>query len=108
MYAGRQVEHGSVDEIFYESAHPYTQGLLASLPRLTGDEDDELRAIPGAPPSLLRVPSGCAFHPRCAHAERGRCDVDVPELRSVSGSHGSACLRLGELDELPAPLEPAS
>ncbi len=108
MYAGRQVEQGTVDEIFYESAHPYTQGLLDSLPRLIGDDDDELRAIPGAPPSLLRVPAGCAFHPRCAHAVPGRCDVEVPELRAVSGSHAAACLRLGELDVLPAPMEPAT
>jgi oligopeptide/dipeptide ABC transporter ATP-binding protein len=106
MYAGRQVEEGLVDEIFYEPGHPYTQGLLASLPRLTGD-DRELWSIPGAPPSLLRLPPGCAFHPRCEHAASGRCDVQVPDLVALGPTHRAACVRLGEVDALPAAVEPA-
>ncbi len=93
MYAGRQAEVGTVDEIFYETRHPYTLGLLGSIPRLESDDDEPLIPIPGSPPSLINRPSGCPFHPRCAFAELpGRCDTEVPELRSVStGSHTSAC-----------------
>jgi oligopeptide/dipeptide ABC transporter ATP-binding protein len=93
MYAGRQVELGTVDEIFYESRHPYTLGLLASLPRL----DQSSRGLPlyriaGNPPSLLAVPPGCAFHPRCAFARLPEpCAVDRPDLRSIAGDHRSAC-----------------
>ncbi len=68
MYAGRQVELGSTDEIFYDTRHPYTLGLLASLPRLDDQGDEPLLPIRGAPPSLIRRPSGCAFHPRCPFA----------------------------------------
>jgi oligopeptide/dipeptide ABC transporter ATP-binding protein len=93
MYAGRQVEMGTVDEIFYEARHPYTLGLLASLPRLTDEGDEPLVPITGAPPSLIRRPSGCAFHPRCSFARvPGLCDGEVPELRLVAGdNHRSAC-----------------
>ncbi len=93
MYAGRQVETGTTDEIFYESRHPYTLGLLASLPRLDDVGDEPLVPIKGSPPSLIRLPSGCAFHPRCRFAKTpGLCDSAVPELRLVHGdSHLSAC-----------------
>ena len=93
MYAGRQAETGTTEEIFYESRHPYTLGLLASLPRLDDIGDEPLVPIKGAPPSLISVPSGCAFHPRCRFARvPGLCDSDVPELRLVTGdSHRSAC-----------------
>ena len=84
MYAGRQVELGSVDEIFYSPGHPYTRGLLASLPRL----DRRARQAPGCyrikgqPPSLIRVPSGCAFHPRCPVSAdaTGVCFTVKPDL----------------------------
>ena len=102
MYAGREVEQGTVDEIFYGTGHPYTLGLMSSLPRLDDVEGDPLRPIPGAPPSLLRVPSGCAFHPRCEFAVPGRCDTDDPVVRPVSGTHASACLRYDEVPELGA------
>ena len=70
MYAGRPVETGTVDEIFYASRHPYTLGLLASLPRLdTGERSERLYRIKGQPPSLIFVPSGCPFHPRCDYAQ---------------------------------------
>ncbi len=93
MYAGRQVETGSTEEIFYESRHPYTLGLLASLPRLNDVGDEPLVPIAGSPPSLIRRPSGCAFHPRCRFARLpGLCDSEVPELRLVAGdAHCSAC-----------------
>jgi oligopeptide transport system ATP-binding protein len=68
MYAGEAVETGTVDEIFYDPQHPYTRGLLASVPRLDRESDDELQAIPGNPPNLLELPKGCSFRDRCAEA----------------------------------------
>jgi oligopeptide/dipeptide ABC transporter ATP-binding protein len=94
MYAGRQVELADVDPIFYEPRHPYTEGLLASLPRLDrrADKASRLHRIQGQPPSLIFLPSGCAFHPRCPYAEvPGRCADERPELREVAPGHRSAC-----------------
>ncbi len=93
MYAGRQVEIGDAGELFYQTRHPYTLGLLASLPRLDGDGDEELVPIEGSPPSLIHVPSGCAFHPRCRFAVApGRCSEERPVLRSVTADgHVTAC-----------------
>ncbi|WP_116997987.1 ABC transporter ATP-binding protein [Desertimonas flava] len=93
MYGGKQVETGDAHELFYETRHPYTLGLLASLPRLDDVGDEELLPIRGAPPSLLKLPPGCAFHPRCDHSNgREVCRTDVPELRVIgSGDHRSAC-----------------
>ncbi len=94
MYAGRHVEVGSVDQIFYEPRHPYAEGLLASLPRLDrrSDKTNRLHRIKGQPPSLIFLPPGCAFHPRCPLAEvPGICDTERPELRMVGPSHWSAC-----------------
>ncbi len=93
MYAGRQAEVGTTDEIFYDTRHPYTLGLLASLPRLDGTGDEPLVPIRGAPPSLIHVPPGCPFHPRCRFARvPGLCDGEVPALRLVTGdSHLAAC-----------------
>jgi oligopeptide/dipeptide ABC transporter ATP-binding protein len=102
MYAGRQVERGTVDEVFYTPSHPYTRGLLASLPRLDRRyQHDRLHRITGQPPSLIFLPSGCAFHPRCPYADlRGVCVTDRPELREV-GSAGqlSSCHFSETLDE---------
>jgi oligopeptide/dipeptide ABC transporter ATP-binding protein len=78
MYAGRVVEHGTLDEIFYDPQHPYTWGLLGSITRIDRDRSQRLPAIPGLPPSLLRPPKGCHFRPRCPHAF-ARC-TEVPEL----------------------------
>ena len=94
MYAGKHVETASVSDVFYAPRHPYTMGLLASLPRL--DEDDRrqrLHTITGHPPSLINVPPGCAFHPRCLHAELpDPCSTEVPELLPAgSADHLSAC-----------------
>jgi oligopeptide/dipeptide ABC transporter ATP-binding protein len=93
MYAGRQVEMGTTAEIFYESRHPYTLGLLASLPRLDDVGDEPLLPITGSPPSLINRPAGCAFHPRCRFAQLpGLCNTEVPDLRLVVGdAHRSAC-----------------
>jgi oligopeptide/dipeptide ABC transporter ATP-binding protein len=101
MYAGRQVESGQADEIFYETRHPYTLGLLASLPRLDDVGDEALVPIRGAPPSLIHKPSGCAFHPRCPFMHPERCPIEEPELRRVAGyNHLSACHYAEELTEL--------
>ncbi len=100
MYAGRQAESGSVDDIFYRSGHPYTRGLLASLPRLDRRKGEErLYRIKGQPPSLIFVPSGCAFHPRCPYAEvPGVCDSDIPGMVALSPRHESACHFASDLD----------
>jgi oligopeptide/dipeptide ABC transporter ATP-binding protein len=92
MYAGRIVEFGDVHTIFRAPRHPYTIGLMDSLPKLTEDEE-WLRPIPGAPPSLINRPSGCAFHPRCFLSQgRPQCRDDVPGLRRAEGSeHEAAC-----------------
>ncbi|MFD0317108.1 ABC transporter ATP-binding protein [Streptomyces flavalbus] len=70
MYAGRAVERGSVKEVLRTPKHPYTWGLLSSMPRLDGDIEQELTPIPGSPPSLLNPPTGCPFHPRCAYRDK--------------------------------------
>jgi oligopeptide/dipeptide ABC transporter, ATP-binding protein, C-terminal domain len=80
MYAGRVVEEGTLDEIFYDPQHPYTWGLLGSLTRLDRPRPHRLPQIRGAPPSLLSPPQGCAFRPRCPHAF-GRCE-EMPGLES--------------------------
>jgi len=85
MYAGRIVETGAVRDIFYRPRHPYTQGLLRSMPRIDADAA-ELSAIPGQPPNQQRLPSGCAFRPRCAH-RLPVCATIAPPLRPTGGSH---------------------
>jgi len=101
MYAGRIVEEGSLDEIFYAARHPYTLGLLRSLPRLGDARGERLRTIPGSPPSLVALPPGCALAPRCPYVI-DRCRIDVPPLDEVAGetAHRSACFRAAELPEL--------
>jgi len=102
MYAGRQAEIGTTDEIFYESRHPYTIGLLASMPRLDDTGSESLLPIPGQPPSLIRVPPGCAFHPRCRFAQPDPCRTAVPPLMPVAAGtrHASACHFLDRLSEV--------
>ncbi|MFD7508421.1 ABC transporter ATP-binding protein [Streptomyces sp. NPDC059853] len=89
MYAGKIVEHAPVDALYKRPAHPYTKGLLESIPRLDRKGQD-LYAIKGLPPNLARIPPGCSFHPRCPIA-RGRCTVDVPPLYEVAPDRSSAC-----------------
>ena len=95
MYAGKVIEQGSVDEVLHRPHHPYTWGLLKSVPQLTSDPDVRLEAIPGTPPSLINPPSGCAFHPRCplAITIMEKCSRTVPPLLAESTSlhHISAC-----------------
>jgi peptide/nickel transport system ATP-binding protein len=94
MYAGRQAELGTVDEIFYETRHPYTLGLMASLPRLDQDaEGMRLHRIKGQPPSLIDVPPGCAFHPRCEFRRLPEpCATEIPFSRPMENpEHVSAC-----------------
>ncbi|MFH9178262.1 ABC transporter ATP-binding protein [Streptomyces albogriseolus] len=89
MYAGRIVESAPVHAIYKAPAHPYTRGLLDSIPRLD-QKGRELYAIKGLPPNLTRIPPGCPFHPRCPLA-RDVCTTDDPPLYEVSGTRGSAC-----------------
>ena len=93
MYAGRMAEYGSGQDVFGSPGHPYTWGLLGSMPRLDRPRMDRLQSIRGTPPSLIHVPSGCPFHPRCEYAARnnGRCEREVPELRPVSLGHEVSC-----------------
>jgi peptide/nickel transport system ATP-binding protein len=84
MYAAKPAERGSYQEVFYQPHHPYTWGLLGSLPRLA-DRGEDLKPIPGTPPSLLRPPSGCRFHPRCPYAF-DPCPKEQPEFAAVPGS----------------------
>jgi oligopeptide/dipeptide ABC transporter ATP-binding protein len=108
MYAGRVIETGDVYTIFANPRHPYTVGLMDSLPKLVG-EDEMLRPITGQPPSLIHVPPGCAFHPRCfLSGGRTPCRTDVPPLRPVGGpEHLSACHYAEELAERGADRVPA-
>jgi peptide/nickel transport system ATP-binding protein len=93
MYAGRIIEHAPADAIFTAPEHPYTWGLLRSIPRLDVPRDVELEPIPGRPPSLIQRPPGCAFHPRCAHAFES-CPVVDPALAPAATGldHQVACL----------------
>ncbi len=93
MYAGRIVERGTADEIFNAPEHPYTWGLLKSIPRLDNPRGEELVPISGRPPSLINRPSGCHFHPRCPYVQDSHKRID-PRLESVDGNggHAVACL----------------
>src|SRR5215468_6387656 len=93
MYAGRMAEYGTAEDIFDRPGHPYAWGLLSSMPRLDRTRTERLTPIPGTPPSLINVPSGCPFHPRCAYAAltNGRSVNEVPQMRSVGPGHQVAC-----------------
>jgi peptide/nickel transport system ATP-binding protein len=88
LYAGRLVEQGPVDDILAEPRHPYTRLLIDSLPTL--DDKKALRGIPGLPPSLLNLPPGCSFSPRCPYAF-DRCRVETPELQQITPLQQAAC-----------------
>ena len=90
MYGGRTVEYGGIDEIFYNPHHPYTWGLLGSLPRLDEIEKTRLTPILGQPPDLISLPSGCPFVGRCLY-ERPECRDQWPELEIVGPEHGVHC-----------------
>ncbi|HKU97768.1 MAG TPA: ABC transporter ATP-binding protein [Vineibacter sp.] len=97
MYAGRIVERGTAREIYANPRHPYTLGLLRSVPRLDEPKRERLAPIQGQPPDLTRLPRGCAFAPRCAYAI-DRCRQEAPPLQSVGGAHLSACWVADTLD----------
>lgn len=90
MYAGKVVETGTLDEIFYRPQHPYTKGLLKSVPRLDTNKNDELTPIFGTPPDLLNPPKGCAFCARCESAMK-ICQDNDPIIEKVEGNHEAAC-----------------
>ncbi|MBW5485561.1 ABC transporter ATP-binding protein [Streptomyces bambusae] len=92
MYGGRCVERGSAEKVFYEPRHPYTWGLLGSMPRIDRDQTDRLIPVKGAPPSLINIPSGCAFNPRCPYADvpkGGITRTQRPELTLVDAAEGA-------------------
>jgi peptide/nickel transport system ATP-binding protein len=89
MYAGRGMELGRKDDVFAQPLHPYTWGLLESIPRVD-QKVSGLRPIQGSPPSLIFVPPGCPFHPRCLH-RFSPCDKERPEFRDRGGGHAEAC-----------------
>jgi oligopeptide/dipeptide ABC transporter ATP-binding protein len=96
MYLGRIVESGPVEKVLLAPRHPYTRGLLASLPGLA--HGGRLASIPGSVPPLDQVPTGCRFHPRCQHALQGRCTIgEQPVLEAVDSDHFVACWRWREL-----------
>ena len=101
MYGGRRIEYGSVRDVLKHPEHPYAWGLLQSMPHLGGDVNVRLNPIQGSPPSLINLPTGCAFHPRCEFRDRvpdDRCVTERPELLPVPGTdkHIAACHLTGD------------
>jgi oligopeptide transport system ATP-binding protein len=103
MYGGLIMEEGLVEDIFYRSAHPYTMGLLDSIPRLNQTKEEQLKPIRGSPPNMLRVPGGCPFSPRCKWARRLCLDERPPRVE-LSADHTSSCWLLA--GEAPAEANP--
>jgi peptide/nickel transport system ATP-binding protein len=93
MYSGRMAEYGSAEDIFGRAGHPYTWGLLSSMPRIDEARAERLVPIKGSPPSLINVPPGCPFHPRCDYAAMtgGRSETEIPMLREADPGHLVAC-----------------
>lgn len=90
MYAGRIVEQGTADDIYHDTRHPYTLGLLKSVPRLDETVKEKLIPVEGLPPDLTDIPKGCAFNPRCTYAF-DQCFEETPELNAVGNGHYKAC-----------------
>src|SRR5437867_9430622 len=100
MYAGKAVEYGYARDIYYDADRPYTWGLLQSIARVDAPRTERLKPIKGLPPSLIFVPPGCPFHPRCPYVF-DRCRTEVPQLLPVDGHHASAChLSLEDKDRI--------
>ncbi len=95
MYAGEVVEYGSVEDVFYRSSHPYTQGLKLAMPDMHQRGKDRLEAIAGSPPDLFSPPKGCAYHPRCPQAMRVCNRVD-PDTTIIADGHSAACWLLDD------------
>jgi peptide/nickel transport system ATP-binding protein len=94
MYGGRVVERGPVEDLYYRPEMPYTWGLLGSMPRMDIDRGARLQPIPGQPPSLIRLPTGCVFRPRCPYHElvpANRCGTDRPALEPITPEHAVRC-----------------
>lgn len=106
MYAGRTMEYGSVHDIFYRPTHPYSLGLLGAVPRLD-NETEILVTIPGNPPNLLHLPSGCPFQPRCPHAFEA-CGVAPPPLEEFAPGRRRACFWSADTDLSLPTLDPAT
>ena len=103
MYAGKKVEEADVETLFANPRHPYTRGLMASIPALPtqkGKAIVRLNEIPGTVPALTRLPAGCAFAPRCSLAVE-RCRQEYPQLRDFGGGHLAACWRAADTAALP-------
>jgi peptide/nickel transport system ATP-binding protein len=96
MYAGQIVELGSADDIFYRPRHPYTLGLIRAVPKVSGGFED-LASIPGSPPDLINLPSGCKFHRRCPFATE-QCKQEEPPLEQVGKDHFAACWHWQEVE----------
>ena len=99
MYAGKIIEMGSAQQIYHQPHHPYTLGLLASVPRMDQPRGSRLIPIDGQPPDLTRLDGGCAFRPRCRFAV-DRCAQEFPPLENIDSGHVSACWRVKEINEL--------
>ena len=99
MYLGKEAEHGSVEDIFHRPRHPYTQGLLASIPKM---EPGRVRIEPieGSVPSPYAMPAGCKFHPRCADFISGVCERQSPPQTEVADGHGVSCYLYGDREEI--------
>ena len=98
MYAGRIVESANVKDLYANPLMPYTQGLLASVPRMDRPHTNRLSAIPGQPPSMISLPNGCSFNPRCSRKNEvgaSKCETQMPELTSRGNGHTSRCF-IGE------------
>ncbi|MCE2469696.1 MAG: ABC transporter ATP-binding protein [Dehalococcoidia bacterium] len=96
MYAGKIIERGSAAQVYANPSHPYTLGLLKSVPRLDQPKTESLDPIQGQPPDLGNLPPGCAFQPRCRYAVE-RCTADTPILESVGDGHEAACWQIAEV-----------
>ena len=103
FYAGQVVEEGRAEDVFYRPRHPYTWGLIKSMPRLNSDKREDLISIEGAPPDLFVPPKGCAFAPRCAYA-LNLCQEQDPAMFDLDGGHCASCWL--NLPQIPAELKP--
>jgi oligopeptide transport system ATP-binding protein len=99
MYAGRIIESGTAAEVYHDPHHPYTLGLLKSVPRLDEDRPDKLEAIEGLPPLVVDLPDACAFAPRCPYVI-DKCHEKMPELLEIKPAHWARCIRSAELGDL--------
>jgi peptide/nickel transport system ATP-binding protein len=95
MYLGRIVERGTAEEVLRTPRHPYTQALMAAVPRIDGVRADQGVLVPGDPPSPAHPPAGCHFHPRCPHALPA-CRLAYPETTGLTATHGVRCLRVAD------------